>query len=174
MKRAVHAMGGPYYCAARTFRYPCKLVMLQCSNKPNRRMLLQSTLWKGRLVFNFARSTDTFDILKKLRGTNPFKDAQARGSASAGRAGTNSLRETRDFGADPGQLRIATYLSRCRNRPRSSWYCMAVGRPRPPTITEQDSRPRLSKCPKKQFQVSEWQTFQGCHWMYPLWPRKRQ
>jgi feruloyl esterase len=73
-------------------------------------MLLQATLWKGRLVFNFARSSDTFDILKKLRGTNPLKDAQARGSASAGRASTNGLRETRDFGANPGQLRMFSYI----------------------------------------------------------------
>jgi feruloyl esterase len=72
-------------------------------------MLLQSTLWKGRLVFNFARSSDTFDILKKLRGTNPLKDPPRR-SASAGRAGTIGLRETRDFGANPGQLRMFSYV----------------------------------------------------------------
>ena len=59
-------------------------------------------------MFNFRKSNDAFDILKKLHAASALKKLQAatRALAPDGADRDNRLDETQSFGSNPGQLRM--------------------------------------------------------------------
>ena len=94
-------------------------------------------------MFNFRKSNDAFDILKKLHAASALKKLQAatRALAPDGADRDNRLDETQSFGSNPGQLRMfSTMPFPPQNNPHSSSSCMAVGRPPPATTTAQDGQ----------------------------------
>jgi feruloyl esterase len=83
--------------------------MLHCSNQSQSRSLLQSNLWKGRPVFNFRQSSNAFDILKNLHGSDALKKLQVGARAYAPpnpESDFHRLDEMLTFGTNPGQLRM--------------------------------------------------------------------
>jgi hypothetical protein len=90
-------------------RRDAALIMLHCSNQSQSRSLLQSNLWKGRPVFNFRQSSNAFDILKNLHGSDALKKLQVGARAYAPpnpESDFHRLDEMLTFGTNPGQLRM--------------------------------------------------------------------